>query len=82
MSLLKGVYRIFLVCGLSTITAGIIALIVLPESPHATGRYFAGFVKGPAWLSERDADVFVARLARKDPNHGRPATLKITGKDM
>jgi hypothetical protein len=74
--------RIFLICGLSTIVTGIIALTVLPESPHATGRYIGGLVKGPAWLSQRQADVFVARLARKDPNHGNPATLKITVKDM
>lgn len=74
--------RIFLICGLSTIATGIIAFIVIPKSPHHTGYLCGGLVPIRGWLSEREADIFIARIVKADPTKGQASTLKITLKDM
>lgn len=79
---LKGWQWIFLVCGISTIATGILALAFVPKSPHHTGRLFAGLVPSRPWLTEREADIYVARILRKDPNKGQASTMKITLKDV
>ncbi|KAF2023236.1 MFS general substrate transporter [Setomelanomma holmii] len=64
---LKGWHWIFMICGVSTITTGVLALAFVPKSPHHTNRLFAGLVLVKGWLSEREADIYVARIIRKDP---------------
>ncbi|KAJ9144773.1 MFS general substrate transporter [Coniochaeta hoffmannii] len=79
---LKGWQWIFIICGVSTIATGILAFILLPKSPHHTNRLCGGLVPVHGWLSEREADVFVARILRRDPKKGQAATLSITLKDI
>lgn len=79
---LKGWQWIFVICGVSTIAVGVIALAFVPKSPYHTNRLFAGLVPTRPWLSEREADVFVARIIRKDTRKGQAATLKITIQDV
>ncbi|KAI2621698.1 MFS general substrate transporter [Hypoxylon sp. NC1633] len=73
---------IFLICGISTITVGLIAFTIVPKSPHHTGYLFGGLVPWRGWLSEREADVFVARIIRADPNKGQASTMTIGLKDI
>lgn len=61
---------------------GIFALIFLPKSPHDTNRLVAGLVPVQGWLSEREADIFVARLVKADPQVQQSDTMKITIADM
>ena len=70
--------RIFIVDGAATITAGIIALLLLPKSP----RHTSGGVRGKGWLNEREADIFMARLNNDDPLKSRSAHLAIEWKDI
>lgn len=79
---LKGWQWIFLVCGVSTIATGVLALAFVPKSPHDTGRLFAGLIPTRPWLSSREADIYVARIVRKDPKKGQAATMKIKVKDI
>lgn len=65
-----------------TLVVGILAFAFVPKSPHHTNRLFGGLIPTLGWLTEREADVFVARIIRRDPNKGQAATLKITLKDM
>lgn len=71
-------HRIFIICGVSTIAAGLLAFLVIPSSPRHTQRPW--WPKG--WLNEREADVFIARLIRSDPTQGSGSTMKITLSDM
>lgn len=61
---------------------GVLAFAFVPKSPHHTNRLFGGLIPTLGWLTEREADVFVARIIRRDPNKGQAATLKISLKDM
>ncbi|KAK1764342.1 MFS general substrate transporter [Phialemonium atrogriseum] len=79
---LKGWQWIFIICGVSTIAVGVLAFAFVPKSPHHTDRLFGGLVPIRGWLSEREADVFVARIIRRDPRKGQAAKLKITLKDI
>ncbi|XDG02212.1 hypothetical protein ABKA04_001827 [Annulohypoxylon sp. FPYF3050] len=79
---LYGWQWIFLICGVSTITTGLIAFTLVPKSPHDTNRLFGGLVPWNGWLSEREADVFVARIIRADPKKGQAATMSIGLKDV
>ncbi|KAI1495436.1 MFS general substrate transporter [Biscogniauxia marginata] len=79
---LKGWQWIFIICGVSTIAVGILAFVFVPKSPHHTNQLLGGLVPIRGWLSEREADVFVARIIRRDPKKGQEATLKITLKDI
>ncbi|KAJ4294452.1 hypothetical protein N0V90_008143 [Kalmusia sp. IMI 367209] len=79
---LKGWQWIFVICGVSTIATGVLALAFVPRSPHDTDRLFAGLVPTRPWLSTREADIYVARIIRKDPKKGQAATMKIKAKDM
>ncbi|KAI0897789.1 MFS general substrate transporter [Annulohypoxylon nitens] len=79
---LYGWQWIFLICGVSTITTGLIAFIVVPKSPHDTNRLFGGLVPWNGWLSEREADVFVARIIKADPKKGQAASMSIGLKDV
>jgi hypothetical protein len=66
-----------------TISAtGVLALAFVPKSPHHTNSLFAGLVPSKGWLSEREADIYVARIIRKDPKKGQAATMKIKLQDM
>ncbi|KAI0119414.1 MFS general substrate transporter [Daldinia grandis] len=81
----RGLYGwqwIFLICGVSTITTGLIAFTLVPESPHHTNRLLGGLGPWSGWLSEREADVFVARIVRADPKKGQAATMAIGLKDI
>ncbi|KAK9897321.1 MFS general substrate transporter [Cystobasidium minutum MCA 4210] len=69
---------IFIICGVSTITAGLAALLLIPSSPRKT----AGRIRGKGWLSEREADIFLARLVLDDPLQGHPSTMKIRWSDI
>lgn len=62
----------------SSIAAGLLALLLIPSSPRHTGGRF----RGKGWLSEREADIFLARLVLDDPLQGHPSTMKITLSDM
>ncbi|KAI4867270.1 MFS general substrate transporter [Hypoxylon rubiginosum] len=73
---------IFLICGVSTIATGLLAFTLVPKSPHDTNRLFGGLVPWKGWLSEREADVFVARIVRADPNKGQASTMSIGFKDI
>ena len=61
---------------------GLLAFAFVPKSPHHTGRLFGGLVPWRGWLSQREADVFVARIVRADPKKGQASTMHITFKDM
>ena len=74
--------RIFIICGISTIATGISAFIFIPKTPHRTGYLLGGLVPTRGWLSEREADIFVARILKADPSKGQAATLKINFKDV
>ncbi|XXH00181.1 hypothetical protein Hte_006523 [Hypoxylon texense] len=73
---------IFLICGVSTIATGLLAFTLVPKSPHDTDRLFGGLVPWKGWLSEREADVFVARIIRADPKKGQASTMNIGLKDI
>ncbi|GAA6008708.1 hypothetical protein JCM10207_001693 [Rhodosporidiobolus poonsookiae] len=76
---LAGWQYIFLVCGAGTITAGVLSFLLIPKDPRST----AGWIRGKGWLSEREADVFLARIETDDPlKEQGGATLKITFKDV
>ncbi|KAH6654748.1 major facilitator superfamily domain-containing protein [Truncatella angustata] len=79
---LAGWQWIFIICGVSTIATGILAFALVPRSPHHTGHLFGGLIKTRGWLTEREADVFVARLLLSDPLKGQSSTMKITLKDV
>lgn len=78
---MKGWQWIFLVCGISTIATSILTLVFVPKPRHHTGRLFVGLVPTRPWLSEREEDIYVARILRKDPK-GQAPTIKITNRDM
>ncbi|KAI2781601.1 MFS general substrate transporter [Daldinia loculata] len=61
---------------------GLVAFTLVPESPHHTNRLLGGLVPWSGWLSEREADVFVARIIRADPKKGQAATMSIGLKDI
>ncbi|OTB07793.1 hypothetical protein M426DRAFT_267012 [Hypoxylon sp. CI-4A] len=73
---------IFLICGVSTITTGLIAFTLVPKSPHDTNRILGGLVPSKGWLSEREADIYVARIIKADPKKGQAATMSIGLKDI
>ncbi|KAJ9150375.1 MFS general substrate transporter [Pleurostoma richardsiae] len=79
---LKGWQWIFIICGVSTIAVGVLTFILLPKSPHHTNRLCGGLIPVNGWLSEREADIFVARIIRRDPKKGQAATLSITLRDI
>lgn len=64
------------------VATGLLAFTLVPKSPHDTNRLFGGLVPWKGWLSEREADVFVARIVRADPNKGQASTMSIGFKDM
>jgi hypothetical protein len=65
-----------------TLASGILSFIFLPKSPHRTNRLCGGLVPVRGWLSEREADVFVARILRRDPKKGQATSMNITLEDM
>ncbi|KAI1764068.1 MFS general substrate transporter [Hypoxylon sp. FL1150] len=73
---------IFLICGVSTIAVGLLAFALVPKSPHDTNRLFGRLVPWKGWLSEREADIFVARIIRADPKKGQASTLSIGLRDV
>ncbi|OKO92599.1 hypothetical protein PENSUB_12584 [Penicillium subrubescens] len=80
---LKGWQWIFIICGVSTIATGVLAFSVIPKSPHHTGHLFGGLIRIPGWLTEREADILVARQTRiAEKNQVAGLTLKITWKDI
>lgn len=64
------------------LAVSILAFVFVPRSPHHTNRLFGGLIPILGWLTEREADVFVARIVRRDPNKGQASTLEISLKDM
>jgi hypothetical protein len=79
---LKGWQWIFLVCDVSTIATGILALAFVPKSPHHIGRIFAGLFPTLPWLSEREAEIYVARIFERTQRKGQASTIKITIRDV
>jgi MFS family permease len=77
-TVLRGWELIFIVDGAGTIAAGILALMLLPKSP----RHTAGIFRGKGWFSEREADVFIARIERDDPLKVHRAHVHIGFKDI
>ncbi|GAA5974281.1 hypothetical protein JCM11641_006710 [Rhodosporidiobolus odoratus] len=75
---LAGWQWIFLVDGVATIAAGILAFLLIPKDP----RHTAGLLRGKGWFNEREADVFQARIETDDPLKEQGATLKITASDV
>ncbi|SPO06183.1 related to nicotinamide mononucleotide permease [Cephalotrichum gorgonifer] len=79
---LRGWQWIFTICGVSTIATGVLAFALIPRSPYHTGHLFGGLVRVRGWLSEREADVFYARIIRRDDKKGHGSRLKIRWKDI
>ncbi|KEZ44019.1 hypothetical protein SAPIO_CDS3738 [Scedosporium apiospermum] len=73
---------IFIICGVSTIATGVLAFAIVPKSPYHTGRLFGGLLRVRGWLSEREADIFSARLIRKGNAKSHGSTLHIGWKDI
>lgn len=46
------------------LATGVLGLITIPKSPYHTNRLLAGLIPSRGWLSDREADVFTARLAK------------------
>ncbi|CAH0015696.1 unnamed protein product [Clonostachys rhizophaga] len=72
---------IFIICGVSTIATGVLGLITIPKSPYHTNRLLAGLIPSRGWLSDREADVFTARLAKANDKN-QDATLHIKFADI
>jgi hypothetical protein len=70
--------RIFLIDGVCTIASGVAALLLLPKSP----RHTAGGIRGKGWFTEREADVFLARIQTSDPLKEHEGTLRIKWSDV
>ncbi|KAJ5491996.1 Major facilitator superfamily domain general substrate transporter [Penicillium expansum] len=79
---LRGWQWIFIICGVSTITSGVLAFALLPKSPYHTGHLFGGLIRMQGWLNEREADILVARQARQQDNQGDCSNIKIQWKDI
>lgn len=71
-------HRIFIIDGAATITVGFILLLLLPKSPRET----AGGIRGKGWFTEREADIYLARLNNDDPLKSKSAHLAITWRDI
>ncbi|WVQ82083.1 hypothetical protein IAT38_004211 [Cryptococcus sp. DSM 104549] len=75
---LSGWQWIFIIDGVATITCGIIALLLLPSSPRHTG----GGIRGRGWFTEREADVYLARLEADDSLKSKETHLWIGWRDI
>ncbi|TYJ55196.1 hypothetical protein B9479_004130 [Cryptococcus floricola] len=75
---LGGWQWIFIIDGVATIATGILALLFLPSSP----RHTAGHFRGKGWLSERQADIYLARLEADDPLKSKELHLQIGFRDI
>ncbi|KAL6852253.1 hypothetical protein ACO1O0_006794 [Amphichorda felina] len=64
------------------LATGILAFALVPKSPYHTGNLFGGLVRVRGWLSEREADVFTARILYKDSNKKHTSSMKIGWKDI
>lgn len=62
--------------------AGVLAFALVPKSPYHTGHLFGGLFRVRGWLNEHEADILVARKAKKEDEQGAGSTLKISWKDM
>ncbi|KAL1412249.1 hypothetical protein Q8F55_003260 [Vanrija albida] len=69
---------IFIIDGAATIATGFILLLLLPKSP----RHTAGGIRGKGWFTEREADIYLARLNNDDPLKSKSAHLAITWTDI
>ncbi|KAJ5496516.1 Major facilitator superfamily domain general substrate transporter [Penicillium fimorum] len=79
---LSGWQWIFVICGISTIASGLLAFALLPKSPHHTGHLFGGLFHVRGWLNEHEADILVARQARRQDHQVAGSILKISRKDI
>ncbi|KAJ5781159.1 Major facilitator superfamily domain general substrate transporter [Penicillium paradoxum] len=79
---LTGWQWIFIICGVSTIAAGVLAFAIVPKSPYHTGYLFGGLIRVKGWLSEHEADILIARQARREDYQVAGDTLKIGWKDI
>lgn len=61
---------------------GILAFGLVPKSPYHTGNLFGGLIRVRGWFSEREADVFTARIIYKDSSKNHASSMKIEWKDM
>jgi hypothetical protein len=71
-------FRIFIVDGAATIGTGVLALFLIPQSP----RHTKGGLRFKGWLSEREADVLLARLDKDDPLKTQSGRLAIQWRDI
>ncbi|GAA5865058.1 hypothetical protein JCM8547_007698 [Rhodosporidiobolus lusitaniae] len=76
---LAGWQWIFLIDGVGTIGAGIFTFLLLPKDPRNGGILRRG---KSIFATEREADIFMARIETDDPLKEQGATLKITSKDI
>ncbi|KAL4762596.1 major facilitator superfamily domain-containing protein [Aspergillus foveolatus] len=79
---LRGWQWIFIICGVSTIAVGLLAFALVPKSPYHTGELFGGLFHLGGWLSEHEADILVARQARRADHQAAGSTLNISWKDI
>lgn len=78
---------LFLIEGLITLIAGLLAFVLMPSSPTSTASWFRG---SKGWFSEREEKIMVNRIIREDPSkssmHNRepltPALLWQSMKDF
>jgi MFS family permease len=78
---------LFLIEGLITMIAGLLAFVLMPSSPTSTASWFRG---SKGWFSEREEKIMVNRIIREDPSkssmHNRepltPALLWQSMKDF
>ncbi|GAA5889052.1 hypothetical protein JCM6882_009729 [Rhodosporidiobolus microsporus] len=74
---LHGWQWIFMVCGTGTMTAGVLSFLLLPRDPRRTSNFLF-----KPWFTEREADVFLARIESDDPLKEQGTVLKIGFKDI
>ncbi|KAL4750704.1 hypothetical protein BDW72DRAFT_193640 [Aspergillus terricola var. indicus] len=61
---------------------GLLAFSLVPKSPLHTGELFGGLFHLRNWLSEHEADILVARQARRADHQAAGSTLNISWKDI
>ncbi|CAI7581248.1 unnamed protein product [Penicillium crustosum] len=64
------------------VATGVLAFAFVPKSPYHTGHLFGGLIRVRGWLNEHEADILVARKAKREDGQGAASNLKISWKDI